>query len=172
MGLDILIFVPLLSCIIFGFRDGIVRKVVAIVMMIAGLFVGQIYMHDVGKLLFNSKQTEAPMYSFLIIFIVIVIVQSLLYRFLAKNYKIGGFIDRVGGLVLGFFEGVLFVSVLLLIFSMSGFPSRDFERGSSFYRPIVNIAPQILDIASTDGPDAVQKFKEIGTPAPISGEKK
>jgi len=169
MGLDILIFVPVLTCILLGLRDGSIRKLVAIVMMIAGLFLGQIYMHDVGNLIFKKGQENASMYSFLIIFIGIVILQSLIYKFIVKSFKYGGFVDRTFGAILGFIEGVLFVSTLLLIFSQSGFPSRDFKRGASFYTPIVNIAPQILDIASTD---TVQKVKEIGTPAPIDGENK
>jgi uncharacterized membrane protein required for colicin V production len=172
MLLDILIFVPILTCILLGLRDGVVRKLVAIVVMIAGLFLGQIYMHDVGNLIFKSGQEAAPMYGFLIIFIVLVILQSLLYKFLTESYKIGGFADRVGGIVLGFIEGALFVSILLLIFSLSGFPSRDIKRDASFYKPIVNIAPRILDVISTTGPEAIQKVKEIGTPSAIGGESK
>ena len=51
MLLDILIFIPVLMCILFGLRDGIVRKLVAIVVLIAGLILGQLYMRDVGEFL-------------------------------------------------------------------------------------------------------------------------
>ena len=71
MLLDILIFVPILMCILFGVRDGIVRKLVAIVVLIAGLILGQIYMRDVGNFVVGHggiSHEDAPIYGFLIIF--------------------------------------------------------------------------------------------------------
>jgi uncharacterized membrane protein required for colicin V production len=86
----------------------------------------------------------------------------LLYKIIAKSYKIGGFMDRIGGLVLGFVEGALFLSCLFFIFAQTGFPSRDIKRDSMFYKPIVNIAPQILDITSLIESESKDKLKEIG----------
>jgi len=166
MLLDILIFVPVLMCILFGFRDGIVRKLVAIVVIIAGLILGQMYMRDVENLLGGHGGTgreDAPTNGFLIIFLGLLILQGVLYRILAKNYKIGGFADRMGGLVLGFVEGALFVSSLLFIFAMSDFPDKNNKRDSQFYKSVVNIAPQILDFTSSLGNDSYENLKEIGT---------
>ena len=53
---------------------------------------------------------DAPIYGFLVIFLGLFVLQGLVYRIVAKNYKIGGFADRIGGIVLGFIEGVIFVS--------------------------------------------------------------
>ena len=91
-------------------------------------------------------------------------MQGLLYRILAKNYKIGGFADRVGGIVLGFVEGVLFVSSLLLIFATSDFPDRNNKRDSQFYKSVVNVAPQILDMTSVVGPEVINKLKDVTSP--------
>jgi uncharacterized membrane protein required for colicin V production len=172
MLLDILIFVPILMCILFGFRDGIVRKLVAIVVLIAGLILGQIYMRDVENLIGGHGHEDAPTNGFLIIFFGLLIVQGVLYRILAKNYKIGGFADRMGGLVLGFIEGALFVSSLLFIFAMSDFPDKNNKRDSQFYKSVVNIAPQILDYSSSLGSDSFDKLKEVGTSKSIEGTKK
>ncbi len=174
MLLDILIFVPVLMCILFGLRDGIVRKLVAIVVLIAGLILGQIYMRDVGDLLVGRGGTnpeDAPIYGYLVIFLGLLIVQGLFYRIVAKNYKIGGFADRIGGIVLGFIEGVLFVSTLLFIFATSDFPDRNNKRDSQFYKSVVNIAPQILYITSTVGPEVLNKLKDVGTPESIDKDK-
>ena len=167
MLLDILIFVPVLMCILFGLRDGIVRKLVAIVVLIAGLILGQIYMRDVGDLLVGRGGTnpeDAPIYGYLVIFLGLLIVQGLFY-------KIGGFADRIGGIVLGFIEGVLFVSTLLFIFATSDFPDRNNKRDSQFYKSVVNIAPQILDMTSTVGPEVLNKLKDVGTPESIDKDK-
>jgi len=166
MLVDILIFVPVLFCVLFGLRDGIVRKIVAIVILIAGLILGQLYMHDVGKYLIGhggASEEGAPIYGFLIIFFGLLVVQGLLYRIITKNYKIGGFADRIGGIILGFIEGILFVSSMLFIFAMVDFPDRTTKRDSQFYKSVVNIAPQILDITSTVGPEVLDKLKDVGS---------
>jgi uncharacterized membrane protein required for colicin V production len=167
MLLDILIFVPILVCILFGVRDGIVRKLVAIVVLIAALIAGQIYMRDVGEFLTGRggiSHEDAPLYGFMLIFLGSLILQGFLYRLLTKCYKIGGIADRIGGVILGFLEGILLVSSMLFIFAMSGFPDRQNKIDSQFYKSVVNIAPQILDMTSTVGPDVLNKLKDVGSP--------
>jgi uncharacterized membrane protein required for colicin V production len=174
MLLDILIFVPILMCILFGARDGIVRKLVAIIVLTAGLILGQIYMRDVGNFIVGRggiSHEGAPIYGFLIIFLGLLIIQGFLYRILTGSYKIGGIADRIGGIVLGLIEGVLFVSSLLFIFAMADFPDRQNKYDSQFYKSIVNIAPQILDMTSTVGPDVLDKLKDAGSPGSIDKAK-
>ncbi|RPI01579.1 MAG: CvpA family protein [Ignavibacteriae bacterium] len=175
MLLDILIFVPILFCILFGLRDGIVRKIVAIIVLIAGLILGQLYMHDTGSYLVKhagASPENAPLYGFLLILLGLLVIQSLFYRIVTKNYKIGGLADKVGGVVLGFAEGVLLVSSLLFIFAMADFPDRTTKRDSQFYKSVVNIAPQILDLTSSVGPDSFEELKEMGTSRAIDAGKK
>jgi uncharacterized membrane protein required for colicin V production len=175
MLLDILIFIPILFCVLFGLRDGIVRKVVAIVVLIGGLILGQLNMHDMGKFLIEhagASQEKAARDGFLIIFLGLLIIQSFLYRIIAKNYKIGGIADRIGGVLLGFIEGVLFASTFLLIYATADFPDRTNKHDSQFYKPIVNIAPQILDLTSSIGPDTFNDLKEMGTSRAIEVGKK
>jgi uncharacterized membrane protein required for colicin V production len=174
MLLDILIFIPIILYLSLGLRDGTVRKLVAIAAIIVGLILGQIYMHDVGNILAGRvgiTHEEAPMYGYLTIFFSIFIVQSLLYKYTTGSYKIGGVKDKVGGVIFGFIEGALFVSSLLFILAMAGFPNRETRRDTRFYAAFVNLAPQILDFTSTVGPDTLDKFKEIGTPDSINKDK-
>jgi uncharacterized membrane protein required for colicin V production len=162
MLLDILIFVPVLLCILFGLRDGIVRKIVAIFVIIGGLILGQLNMHDVGKYLVanaGASKENGPIYGFLIIFLGLLVVQGFCYRIVAKNYKIGGIADKIGGIVLGFIEGIIFVSSLLFIFAFTDFPDRTTKKDSQFYKSVVNIAPQILDLTSSLGSDSFEKVK-------------
>ncbi len=166
MLLDILIFVPILMCILFGMRDGIVRKLVAIAVLITGLILGQIYMRNVGDLITGRggiSHEDAPIYGFLLVFLGSLVIQGFLYRVLTKCYKIGGVADKIGGIVLGFIEGILFVSSMLFIFAMADFPDRQNKRDSEFYKSVVNIAPQILDMTSTVGPEVLNKIKDIGS---------
>jgi uncharacterized membrane protein required for colicin V production len=175
MLIDILLGIPMLLFILLGLRDGIVRKLVAIVVFIAALFVGQMYMHDLGQFLSENgwiQSTDASAYGYLIIFFGMAILQGLLYKLIAHGYKIGGLADRVGGMIFGCIEGALFLSILLLIFAQTGFPSRETKRDSRFYKPIVNIAPQILDLTSSLGPDSFEKIKDLGTSGAIDSDTK
>jgi len=168
MILDILIGVPMIIFTVLGLRDGIVRKLVALVVLIIGLILGQIYMRPVGSYLAdhtNIDPSNATMYGFLTIYMSLAILQGILYRVLTGGYKLGGVADRIGGIVVGFIEGAVFLSSLLFIFAMSGFPSRDVARDSRFYKPIVNIAPEILDFTSTTGPETLENLKELGKSA-------
>jgi hypothetical protein len=47
---------------------------------------------------------------------------------------------------------------------MADFPDRQNKHDSEFYKSVVNIAPQILDMTSTIGPDVLNKVKDVGSP--------
>lgn len=167
MLLDILLGFPLIFTSLLGVRDGIVRKAVAIVAMIGGLILGQIYMRDVGNMLvqtMNVQPDDAPVKGFLTIFLLVSVIQGLLYRLVGRGYKIGGLADRILGGGLGLAQGMLFMSGLLMIYALQGIPSRTTSRDSRLYRPIVNIAPQIVDFITTAGPEAKTKLQQMGTP--------
>jgi uncharacterized membrane protein required for colicin V production len=165
MLLDILIFIPLLLCILFGIRDGIVRKLVAIIVMVGALIAGQFFRHDVGTYLTDAgvaKPENASLFGFLLIFFGLLIVQGLFYKIVAKNYKIGGIADRIGGLGLGLLEGILFASCMLLVLATFEFPDSTMKRDSSFYATVVNIAPQILDMTTSLESGSLEQLEEFG----------
>ena len=167
MLLDIFLGIPLIVTTLLGVRDGIVRKAVAIVAMIGGLILGQIYMREVGNMLvqtMNVPPAEAPMKGFLTVFLVVTIVQGLVYRLVGRGYKIGGLADRIIGGGLGFAQGALFMSGILMIYALQGIPSKTTSRDSRLYKPIVNIAPQIVDFLTTVGPEAKTQLQQMGTP--------
>jgi len=172
MVFDVLMIGPMLVFTLLGLRDGIVRKLIAIVFLIVGLILGQLYMHDFGQLLSDNgwiQSDDSSMYGYLFIFLGVAILQGVVYKILAKGYKIGGFADRVGGLILGFIEGALFLSCLLFIFAQTGFPSHDIKRDARLYKPIVNIAPQILDLTSLIESESIEKLQEAGKAKTIKG---
>jgi len=172
MLFDIIIIGPMLVFTLLGLRDGIVRKLVAILFLIVGLILGQLYMRDVGQFLSDNgwiHSDDSSMYGYLFIFLGVAILQGVVYTILTKGYKIGGFADRVGGLILGFIEGALFLSCLLFIFVQTGFPSYEMKRDARLYKPIVNIAPQILDLVSLVESESIDKLQEAGKAAIVKG---
>ena len=167
MFLDILLISPLILFTLLGLRDGLVRKLVAIAAVVVALFLAQAYMHDVGELLSENVGTSpanAPTMGFLLIFLVVTLFTSVIYRITSDNYKIGGIADKVLGAVLGLVQGALLASCLLLIMAFQGMPSRETVRDSRLYKPLVNIAPQILDLGAEFGPGAVKNLENLTKP--------
>lgn len=167
MILDLFLIVPLILFTLLGLRDGIVKKLVGIASIILGLFLGQGYMHDVGQFLVENMGTtpsSAPAMGFFWIFLFTTLVTSIVYRITSNNFKIGGIADRVLGAVLGFVQGALIASSLLLIMAFQGIPSRTTARDSRMYKPLVNIAPQILDFGSEAGSETIKHIDSLTRP--------
>src|SRR3990167_161101 len=169
MLLDFAFILPLILFALLGFRDGLVRKLVAVASVVAAMFLAQLLRNDLSAVLRDSLSvdpTDAPMQAYLIIFFAIVLIQSLLYRLFAKRYKIGGIADRIIGASLGLFEGMLVVSVVLVVFSLKGVPDRKTAKESRLYGTLISLAPRISDFATTALPEAQEKLEKITSPAP------
>lgn len=167
MLLDLFLLTPLILFTLMGFRDGIVRKLVGIGAIILGLFMAQGFMHDLTEFLAStagSTQEGSPELSFAIIFFSIILAVSLIYRLTSGNYKIGGIADRILGAVLGCIQGALLASSILLIMAFEGSPSRRTIEDSRMYKPLVNLAPQILDLGAEVGPGAVKNLQDLTKP--------
>ncbi len=173
MVIDLLIVLPLIGFGALGFRDGSARKLVAIAVMILGMFLGQTFMHDLGKFLaekLNYQPATAPVVAFLMIFLILFMLQFTLYRLVTGNYKFGGqgggaIIDRICGVPLGLAEGVIFISVMIfLIIMLDGPPRSRTTRESRLYAPVAAVAPQIMDLFSTALPAAKEALDNVVAP--------
>lgn len=174
MILDIIILFPLIGFGVLGFRDGSARKLVAIVVIILGMFLGQQFMHDLGKVLvekLNFQPATAPITSFLMIFLILFMLQFALYRIVTGNYKFaaegpGAMVDRIIAVPLGLVEGIIFISVVIsLIVMQDGPPRSQTTRESRLYAPVAAVAPQIMDLFSTALPAAKEALDKVAAPS-------
>jgi len=167
MVIDIIILLPWVALGALGFRDASARKLVAIATIIIAIFLGQWLMHDVGKIFqdqLHVQPANAPMTAFLFIFFFLFFVQSILYRFLTGNYKFGGIVDRIVGVVLGLAEGGLLISTIIFILTMQGPPSRKMIWDSRLYHPTASITPRIMDMFSSAISSAGESLRDVTSP--------
>lgn len=167
MIFDVFLGAPLVLYTLLGLRDGLVRKLVSIAAIVVGLFLGQLLMHDASKFLIQTvgiPPREGPSIGFFVVFVLFTLSAGLLYRIVSGNYKIGGVADKLLGAVLGFVQGALLASSLLLILAMQGVPSRSTAQNSGLYKPLVNIAPQILDLGSSIAPETQRHLEDLANP--------
>jgi uncharacterized membrane protein required for colicin V production len=94
----------------------------------------------------------------------LLLLQAVLYRFVGHNYKIGGIVDRVVGVVLGLGEGLLIISVVILILTMQGPPSRRTLWDSRLYHPVASIAPRVMDYFSNLVSSGQESLERMGSP--------
>ena len=168
MLIDLLILFPLIVFGALGFRDGSIRKLVAIAVSIIGMFVSQYLMRDFAGVLkdyLHIQPTTAPTTAFCMIFFMMFFLQSILYRFITDNYKIGKIVDRVVGVVLGTIEGLIVISVVIFVLTMSGPASRKTTWDSRLYHPTAAIAPQIMDFFANLIPMATKSFDKLTSPS-------
>ena len=169
MLIDLLILLPLIVFGALGFRDGSIRKLVAITVVILAMFISQHFMHDVAGFLkstINTQPSTAPTTAFFMMFFIMFFLQSVLYRFITDNYKIGKIVDRVVGAVLGTIEGLIVISVVIFVLTMSGPPSRKTIWDSRLYHPTAAIAPQIMDFFANVIPNTATKtFDKLTSPS-------
>ncbi len=169
MLLDLILLCPLILYSLFGLRDGLVKKLVGIAAIVLALFLAQGYMHDAGEFMvenIGTAKSDAASMGFFGIFLGVTLMVSLIYRIVSSNYKIGGIADRILGAVLGFVQGALIASSLLLFLALQGSPSRETIRDSRLYKPLVNLAPQILDLGSEIGPETAKHIESLTSPGP------
>jgi uncharacterized membrane protein required for colicin V production len=168
MGLDLLVVTPIIITLLLGFRDGTVRKLVSVLMAVLSMNLAKIYMGDVGKVLmerFEIESADAPTLGFLTVFFALMLMQSLLYRLLARNYKIGGMVDRILGSVVGFVQGVVVVAAVAYALQLQGFPSQKTVRDARLYTPVANVGTAILRIADVVAPQIDQRLRELTQPS-------
>jgi uncharacterized membrane protein required for colicin V production len=168
MLIDLLILFPLIVFGTLGFRDGSIRKLVAIAVSIIGMFISQYLMHDFGNFLRENLRYQsqtAPQAAFSMVFFMLFFLQSVLYHFITDNYKIGKLVDRVLGVVLGTIEGLIVISVVIFVLTMSGPPSRKTIWDSRLYHPTAAIAPQIMDFFANLIPTATKSIEKLTSPS-------
>lgn len=162
MIIDLMIIFPVITLCVLGFRDGIVKKGIAVIVTFAGLILAQLLMNDVAEFYvqeFDSDRSDAVIYGFYTVFFGLIFLQSLIYRLTASDYKIGGIADRIIGSMLGLFQGLVIMSVIFMMLALTGFPSRSYRNDSRLYKSVVNIAPSLLDFTLETVPQTTEELK-------------
>lgn len=153
--IDLIIVVLLIIAIVRGFTDGLVREVASLAALILGIW-GAIKFSSftAGKLYewFDMSGQFVGLIAFLITFGVIVVIIHFIGIIADKVIDAAslGFLNRVLGMVFGFFKSVLILSVFFVILNAidarRNFLPEEAIAQSKFYIPIADIAPLIFPV--------------------------
>ncbi len=183
--IDILILVFLVLSFGVGLRDGLLKKLFAIVGVILALIVATKYMKMGGEYamsMFKLEKEAAYIVSFALIFLVVVLLTNFFYRWFggdSKSYKIW---DRVAGGIVGMIEGLIILSLVLILLTLFDIPTKAEKRGSGLYNPVAQFAPALFDQINKVFPkskkfkeelyNAIERYKKLEKGTDLPGEKK
>ncbi len=150
-----------------GWRSGLLKKIIALACLAASLILATKYASSFGDMVLEPMGISAggsTTFSFIIIVAGIMIAQAIIYKIAIKKHADGTW-NRVGGLVVGLFEGGIFLSLIVIFFSIHfHFPSNETRSDSMLYRPVKNFAPRIFDSVNTFLPESEDFYQEIMGP--------
>ena len=162
--IDIVLGLILVLFLISGYRNGFVKKIIGITCLILAIVLGTKFSADLAEIIFEPIGITGKAgfaLSFVLIIVGITIAQSLIYKFLIKE-MVKGLWNNLLGVVVGFFEGILILSVSLIVMSIYlNIPSEETKGSSVLYKPLKNSAPMLFDSINSFLPDSQDFYEQL-----------
>ena len=165
--LDIFIIVILLFAAYRGYKNGFLMGLISLVAIVLGILGGFKLMGE-GMLFlqkeFNADKSVLPYLSFLVIFVLIVVVVTIAGKIIkgSINKTILGTLDEAMGAILGAFKWLFMLSVLLWILdSLELSPGTEWTSDSFLYPYVVMFATELAGWVSVLLPFFKETFKQF-----------
>ena len=163
--LDILIIGGISLYIVLGFRDGIFKKFLGILGFWGGFVLAVKFMSPFSEVIAEwlDLSTEAALIvAFFAILLVAVISVNILYRWFGKSGSDTLQIrTRVAGALLGGAQGLIAVSLFLIMLRIFDEPSEEARKESTLYNKTVKIAPSVFDYSTQWMPASKAFYEEV-----------
>lgn len=149
--LDIVLLFVVLACLVFGIVKGLLRQVIGIIAVLAGLVLAVLYYKGAGNIIDSVIHNEmfACFLGFILIFVLVLIAGALIGHF-STNMMKGSIatINRVLGGFFGVLKGVLICGIL--VFALQCFKVAQPAMATSKVAPVciyatravINLIPQ------------------------------
>lgn len=155
---DYVIIAIIVLSVGISFVRGFIREILSILGWIIVFWVSIAYYDNVANLFtpFITNQTTRQIISFILLFVSTLVVILLVNYFISKTFLRTGFdsTDRILGVFFGFIRGILLVSVLLLLASLTNITQSQWWNDSAIipkFKPIVewfqSLLPEDIDQA-------------------------
>lgn len=146
--IDYIIILGLVIGFLLGFKDGLIRKIIGLIGLIAGIAFAFEFSDNFGKIItpiFNNDEYFAGVVAGVLIFLITILIASIIKRIVHPLDKLNLFINQFIGGVIGVIQIVFFLSALLLFVNIFGFPNNETKKGSFLYEPVSEIIPVSID---------------------------
>lgn len=152
--IDIVILACFLPAIFIGLKNGLIRQLVGLAVVILGIWLAVRFSDVVAAWLTAAKITLEPFWakalSFVLIFVAVALVLNLVGKLLEKVLDIAmlGWLNRLLGMVVGIATGALIIGTLIYLVnsanSLIGFIPEEQIEQSRFYKPLLELVQQVF----------------------------
>ena len=157
--LDILLIVLLVIPAFIGLRQGLIKAVLSLVGLIIGVVLAGHFYQPVSHIFgFINNEKAAYILAFILILALVMLAAFLLARLLKAiiSTVMLGWIDNIGGAVLGFLSGFIFLSAMLAIWVK--FFSSELVTESFLGKVMLDYFPLILGLLPGDFGNDIRSF--------------
>lgn len=162
-ALDIIILILIILPAIFGLKKGLIKSVFSYAAIVAGIILAVKF--NSGFVLILKPIIKDPKLAQLITFVLMILTVYLLGIFIASKISKLNFvsetIDKVGGFLFGGLKGVLFVSILLLLFASYSILPKTQMSGSFLYPYVSQAAPSTYNFVKGIIPYNKKDFNDV-----------
>jgi membrane protein required for colicin V production len=146
--LDYIIIAIVLIGFILGFKDGLVRKLVGLVGLVAAVLLAYEFADSAGKLLaplVNNELSLAKIISAILIFLFVIFIFAVIKRIVHPVDRVNMFLNQILGGMLGAVQIVFFLSGFLLFLNIFNYPGDADRDNSKLYVPTYKVVPETID---------------------------
>jgi len=173
--LDYVIIVVVAIGFLLGFKDGLIRKIIGLIGLIAGIGLAFEFSDDLGRLItpfFNHDGYLANIIAGILIFLIIVLIASIVKRIVHPLDKVNKFVNQFIGGIVGAIQIIFILSGIFLFLDIFSFPAKEVRNESFSYNKIYDIIPAAFDLVighESKASDMIKTFiesKDSNTVAP------
>lgn len=124
--LDICLLIILIGFVLNGMFKGLINLLGRVVGLIVGAFVASHFYLTVfawSESIYNGRDALGKILSFIVLFIVVTRLMDLVFKLIEKTFNLiavipgSKYLNNIAGAVLGFFEGALFLGLIIYVIS-------------------------------------------------------
>ena len=151
--LDAAILLGVVFFIVLGYRDGFRKKIYGIAGFWIGLIAATELMYIVGHKfsdIFSLTKESSHIFAFCVIFLIIIVLENLYWRWFGSvSGDVKTMVQRFGGAAIGMVQGLIAVSLLLVMFAIVRLPHDKTRDNSYLYVPVLHLAPTAFDMSTS-----------------------
>lgn len=160
--IDYLIISFILIGFVLGFKNGFIQKVFSFAGFILAVFGAFTFSPRVRPYLikyFDLNPSTAVIISFVLVFLIIILITKLIINIIRPKKSILGFVDRILGAALGTFQMGLILSGLLIFLSLFNFPDNKEKSKLKYYDFTYNLLPKTFGFIKKVYPESEEIFE-------------
>lgn len=176
--LDYIIIAVVTIGFLLGFKDGLIRKIIGLIGLIAGIGLAFEFSGNLGKILnpfFNNDIYLANIIAGILIFLIIILIASIVKRIVHPLDKVNKFLNQLIGGIIGIVQIVFFLSGIMLFLDIFSFPPKESKNESFFYKKVHDIIPASFDLIigrKSKVSDIIKDFINSKENSPVIPEEK